>query len=71
LPETADFPIGQRVVLPGHFADPVTLEAVRAVGTGYECRVRLSNGSPGEAILSADEAALLIDGSASRPLRFR
>ena len=33
------FPIGQRVSLPGHFPDPVVLEAVRPIGTGYECRV--------------------------------
>ena len=35
------FPIGQRVTLPGHFLEPVTLESVRFIGSGYECRVRL------------------------------
>jgi hypothetical protein len=53
------FPIGHRVMLPGHFPEPVVLEAVRPIGAGYECRVRLPDGSPDEAILSADEAELL------------
>ena len=51
------FPIGQRVTLPGHFPEPVVLEAVRPIGTGYECRVRLLDGTPDEAILSREEAA--------------
>lgn len=51
-----DFPIGQRISLPGHFPEPVVLEAVRTLGNGYECRVRLADGSPDEAILSAEEA---------------
>ena len=50
------FPIGQRIDLPGHFAQPVVLEAVRPIGDGYECRVRLPDGTPDEAILSHDEA---------------
>jgi hypothetical protein len=45
-----NFPIGQRVKLPGHFPEPVVLEAVRPIGAGYECRVRLPDGSPDEAI---------------------
>src|SRR5262249_36118846 len=53
------FPIGQRVNLPGHFPEPVILEGVRAIGSGYECRVRLLDGSPDEAILSGEEAAAL------------
>src|SRR3990172_9255634 len=53
------FPIGQRVSLPGHFAEPVMLEAVRPIGSGYECRVRLFDGTPDEAILSQDEASAL------------
>lgn len=53
------FPIGQRVTLPSHFPEPVVLEAVRPIGAGYECRVRLPDGSPDEAILSAEEAELL------------
>jgi superfamily II DNA or RNA helicase len=51
------FPIGQRVTLHGHFLEPVTLEAVRFIGSGYECRVRLADGTPDEAILSLEEAA--------------
>jgi hypothetical protein len=53
------FPLGQRIALPGHFLEPVTLEAIRFIGSGYECRVRLSDGTPDEAILSLDEAATL------------
>src|SRR5437016_832044 len=55
----AQFPIGQRINLPGHFPEPVVLEAVRPIGTGYECRVRLLDGTPDEAILSKEEAATL------------
>ena len=51
-----DFPIGQRIALPGHFPEPVVLESVRSLGAGYECRVRLSDGTPDEAILSKAEA---------------
>jgi len=51
-----DFPIGQRISLPGHFPEPVVLESVRSIGAGYECRVRLADGTPDEAILSLDEA---------------
>ena len=59
LVEGREFPIGQRITLPGHFPEPVTLEAVRPIGAGFECRVRLPDGTPDEAILSADEAKLL------------
>ncbi len=50
------FPIGHRIRLPGHFPEPVLLESIRSIGTGYECRVRLANGTPDEAILSLAEA---------------
>jgi superfamily II DNA or RNA helicase len=53
------FPLGQRVHLPGHFSGPVVLEAVRPIGAGYECRVRLLDGTPDETILSQDEATAL------------
>jgi hypothetical protein len=53
------FPIGQRVTFAGHFNEPVVLEAVRPLGNGYECRVRLADGSPDDAILSLEEAAAL------------
>ena len=61
------FPVGQRLTLVGHFAQPVVLEAVRPIGEGYECRVRLPDGTPDEAILSSAEAALLF----SKPIEAR
>lgn len=57
---TEDFPIGQRISLPGHFADPVVLEGVRPISGGYECRVRLPDGAPDETILSVEEAEALL-----------
>ena len=54
-----NFPIGQRISLPGHFPESVVLESVRSIGSGYECRVRLPDGTPDEAILSLDEADAL------------
>lgn len=57
-------PIGQRVSLPGHFNEPVVLEAVRPLGGGFECRVRLPDGSPDEAILTPEEAVSLAGQSA-------
>ena len=59
LTPESKFPLGQRIVLPGHFLEPVTLEAIRFIGSGYECRVRLLDGTPDEAILSLAEAAAL------------
>jgi SNF2 family DNA or RNA helicase len=53
------FPVGQRVRLPGHFDVPVTLEDARPLGSGYECRVRLPDGTLDEAVISADEARVL------------
>ncbi len=57
-------PIGQRVLLPGHFDVPVILEDARALGSdgsgGYECRVRLPDGSLDEAVISAAEAQALL-----------
>jgi hypothetical protein len=62
------FPIGQRIQLPNHFDQPVLLEAVRPVGSGYELRVRLADGSLDETILSAEEAATLCStGTAPSP----
>ncbi|MGD0650918.1 MAG: helicase-related protein [Verrucomicrobiia bacterium] len=55
----SQFPIGSRVLLPGHFQGPVTLEAMRSIGAGYECRVRLTDGTPDETILSVQEAQKL------------
>jgi hypothetical protein len=49
------YPVGRRVSLPGHFAEPVVLESVRPLGEGSECRVRLTDGSLDEVVLSAEE----------------
>ncbi len=65
------FPIGQRVSLPGHFLDPVTLEGIRFIGSGYECRVRLSDGTPDEAILSVEEASALVGQAVVTPTVIR
>jgi SNF2 family DNA or RNA helicase len=63
------FPIGQRIELPGHFDQPVTLEAVRSIGSGYELRVRLADGSPDETILSAEEAEALCSATTAPPTK--
>jgi len=56
--------IGQRVMLPGHFDVPVVLEDARPLGSGdsagYECRVRLPDGSLEEAVISAEEIASIL-----------
>jgi hypothetical protein len=44
MPEQ-QFPLGRRILLPGHFAEQVVLESVRPLGDGFECRVRLSDGT--------------------------
>ena len=62
-----EFPLGQRIALPGHFAEPVLLEGVRRLGASYECRVRLPNGAPDETILSADEAYALFAHPSEAP----
>ncbi len=60
--------IGQRIFLPGHFDGPVVLEDARPLGSddsaGYECRVRLPDGSLEEAVISAEEVAAVL-GKAS------
>jgi superfamily II DNA or RNA helicase len=66
MPEQ-QFPIGRRIDLPGHFAETVVLEAVRSLGDGFECRVRLADGTPDEAILSRDEAATVFGQQAEAP----
>ena len=55
----AQLPVGQVVSLPGHFDTSVVLEDARRLGTGFECRVRLPNGTLDEVVISADEAASL------------
>jgi superfamily II DNA or RNA helicase len=49
----------------------VTLEAIRPIGSGYECRVRLPDGTPDEAIISAEEAAALLGQSVTTPTMIR
>ncbi len=61
------FPIGQRINLPDHFPEPVVLEAVRPIGDGFECRVRLADGSPDETILSREEADSLLGHRVDTP----
>jgi SNF2 family DNA or RNA helicase len=64
-----DFPIGQRIRIPGHFNEPVVLESVRPIGAGYECRVRLADGTPDEAILSLDEAREIFGQTPADPTK--
>ncbi|MBN2561537.1 MAG: DUF3883 domain-containing protein [Phycisphaerae bacterium] len=53
------FPLGQQIRLEGHFDHPVVLEAIRRIGAGYECRVRLPDGTLDETTISSDEARAL------------
>jgi hypothetical protein len=68
----AQLPIGRQVSLPGHFDLPVTLESARPLGKGFECRVRLHDGTLDEAVISEQEAAVLAgstpDPSSKTPL---
>jgi SNF2 family DNA or RNA helicase len=59
--------IGQRVVIPGHFEAPVQVESVRALGLGYELRVRLPSGQLEEAVLSEAELQELLAHIAEVP----
>lgn len=59
----AQLPIGRQVSLPGHFDLPVTLESARPLGKGFECRVRLHDGTLDEAVISEQEAAALVGGT--------
>ncbi|MGD0767478.1 MAG: helicase-related protein [Tepidisphaeraceae bacterium] len=62
--------VGKPIPMPGHFDTPVVLEEIRRLGAGYECRVRLPNGSLDEVVISADEAAAFAaQGAASGALR--
>jgi len=56
-------PVGQKIALPGHFDHAVTLEGVRPLGTGFECRVRVASGILDEAIISQAEALALMGGA--------
>ena len=55
----AQLPIGRQVSLPGHFALPVTLEAAIQAAQGYECQIRLPDGTLRQITISLDEAAAL------------
>jgi len=66
-----EYPLGRKLTLPGHFAVPVVLEAVRKLGEGYECRVRLPDGTPDEAILSLAEAELVFGRPLETPVSVR
>jgi superfamily II DNA or RNA helicase len=55
-------PIGGKIQLPGHFDAPVLLEDARPLPNGYECRVRLPDGTLEEAVISNEEAAALSAG---------
>jgi superfamily II DNA or RNA helicase len=65
--------IGRQISLPGHFDVAVLLEGVRALGedgsAGYECRVRLPDGTLEEVIISSAEAATLFGVSREAPAR--
>ncbi len=57
--------IGQRLGLPGHFEEPVLIEAVRPLGSGFELRVRRANGHLEETVLSEAEYHALAEASAT------
>jgi SNF2 family DNA or RNA helicase len=59
--------IGKKVTIPGHFNEPVVVEAVREIMGGYELQVRLPDGSLDEAILSLSEAALFAEQTGGEP----
>lgn len=57
--------IGRKIHLSGHFDGSVVLEAVRPLGAdgsnGFECRVRLPDGTLEEAVVSLEEASHIGD----------
>ncbi len=67
--------IGRQISLPGHFDVPVWLEDVRALGgdgsAGYECRVRLPDGTLEEAVISPAEAAILFGTDREAPMAIK
>jgi len=58
--DSSRLPVGQKITLPGHFDQAVTLEGFRPLGRGFECRVRLPDGSLDETVISGDEARSLL-----------
>ena len=63
--EEPRFKIGQRVHMPGHFAQAVVLEEVRRIGESYECRVRLADGSLDETTITEEEAHRIFEAEAA------
>jgi hypothetical protein len=61
----SELPIGKQISLSGHFDVPVILEAARPLGKGFECRVRLPDGSLDEAVITAEEATALAGAAAT------
>jgi SNF2 family DNA or RNA helicase len=59
MPSEDSFPIGSQIRIEGHFATTVILEHARKIGSSYELRVRLPDGTLDETILSEQEAAKL------------
>ena len=53
--------VGRRVTLPGHFAEPVTIEDARPLGSGAELRVRLASGELDEAVLADEDLGPLLE----------
>ncbi|MBM4460125.1 MAG: DEAD/DEAH box helicase [Chloroflexi bacterium] len=79
MPASTGVLIHQRIQLVNHFPEPVTVEALRRLGDGYELQVRRGDGTLDETILSAAEIEELlagVQGESSRaaladPLRLR
>jgi superfamily II DNA or RNA helicase len=53
--------VGRRVLIAGHFDEPVLVEAIRPLGAEFELRVRRASGSLEETVLSADEFRALTE----------
>jgi len=65
LAERARF---RRVTLHGHFAHPVTIEAVEPIGGGHvHLRVRTHDGVPGETYLAAEDLEAALAGGVETP----
>jgi SNF2 family DNA or RNA helicase len=65
--DPSGLPLGQKVMLAGHFDQAVVIEGVRRVGKGFECRVRLASGALDETYISEAEAAALTGGAGGDP----
>ena len=71
--------IGQRIHLAGHFEEPILIEAIRPLGSGFELRVRRASGLLEETVLSeaefraitASSIAPVSEGSPANPEHLR